>query len=117
MYELTPKEYKKLLRNNVMKSYRKVTPQPETLIDLEAKEIAKKNISLNDRIECIAKNHEFVTLKGHKQNFRLPTLWRLINPCKSEIGKISKIILENITKTLIAKMNVDQWKNTEMVIL
>ena len=67
-------------------------------------------------IECIAKNNAFVTLKDHKQNFRSATPCRLINPCKSELGKISKIILENINKTLTNKLNVNQWKNTEMDI-
>ena len=57
-----------------------------------------------------------MTLKDHKQNFRSATPCRLINPCKSELGKISKIILENINKTLIEKLNVNQWKNTETVI-
>ena len=39
-----------------------------------------------------------------------------LSPCKSELGKISKIILENIKKALIEKLNVNQWKNTETVI-
>ena len=112
MYELTPKEYKNLLRNNVTKTYRKAPPRLEKAINLEAKEIAQ-NINLDDRI---AKNKVFVTLKDHKQNFRSATPCRLINPCKSELGKISKIILENINKTLIEKLNVNQWKNTETVI-
>ena len=115
MYELTPKEYKKLLRNNVTKTYRKAPPRLEKAINLEAKEIAK-NINLDDRIECIAKNNAFVTLKDHKQNFRSAIPCRLINPCKSELGKIIKIMLENINKTLIEQLNVNQRKNTESVI-
>ena len=55
-------------------------------------------------------------MEGHKQNFSSATPCRLINPCKSELGKISKIILENINKTHTEKLNVNQWKNTEMVI-
>ena len=115
MYELTPKKNKEPLRNNVTKTYRKAPPGLEKVINLEAKEIAK-SINLDDRIECIAKNNAFVTLKDHKQNFRSAVPCRLINPCKSELGKISKIILENINKTLIEKLNVNQWKNTETVI-
>ena len=100
MYELTPKKNKEPLRNNVTKTYRKAPPGLEKVINLEAKEIAK-SINLDDRIECIAKNNAFVTLKDHKQNFRSAVPCRLINPCKSELGKISKIIMENINKTLI----------------
>ena len=64
----------------------------------------------------IAKNNAFVTLKDHKQNFRSATPCRLINPCKSELGKTSKTILENINKTILEKLNVNQWKNTETAI-
>ena len=115
MNELTPKEYKKLLRNNVTKTYRKAPTRLEKAINLEAKEIAK-NINLDNCIECIAKNNAFATLEDHKQNFRSTIPCHLITPCKSELGKISKIILENINKTLIEKLNVNQWKNTETVI-
>ena len=112
--ELTSKEYKKIVRNNVTKTYRKTPSQLEKAINFEGREIAQ-NINLDDRIECIAKNNAFVTQEDHKQNFRSGTPCYL-NPCKSELGKISKIILENINKTLLEKLNVNQWKNTETVI-
>ena len=67
-------------------------------------------------LNVLQKNNAFVTLKDHKQNFRSVTRCCLINPCKSGLGKISKIILENINKALIEKLNVNQWKNTDMVI-
>ena len=41
MYKQTPKEYKKLLRNNVTKTYRKASPRLEKTMNLEAKEIAQ----------------------------------------------------------------------------
>ena len=99
MYELTPKEYKKLLRKNATKTYRKALPQLEKAINLETNETAQ-NINLDDRTECIAKHNAFVTLNDHKQNFRSTTPCRLINPCKSELGKISNIVLENINKAI-----------------
>ena len=68
--------------------------------------------NLDNRIECIVKNNGFLTLKDHKQNFRLATPCHLINPCKSEFGKMSKVILKNDNKSLIEKLNVNQWKNT-----
>ena len=93
MYELTPKQYKKLLRGNVTKSYRKAPSRLENSINLEAKEIGI-NTNLDDRIECITKNKAFLRLKDHKQNFKSATQCRLISPGKSQPGKISKIILE-----------------------
>ena len=52
----------------------------------------------------------------HKQNFRSATPCRLLNPRKSELGKISSIISENINNTLAEKLSVNQCKSTEMVI-
>ena len=69
-----------------------------------------QDINLDNRIECIAKIYAFVTLRDHKQNLRSGTLCRLINPCKSELGKISKKTLQNINKTLIEKLRLTNEK-------
>ena len=103
MYELKSKEYKKLLRGNVTKTYKEAPPRLEKTINLEAKEISK-NFNLDYCIEFIAKNNAFVTLKDLKQNFRSVTSCCLTNP--TELGKISKTILQSIIKTLIEKLNV-----------
>ena len=71
---------------------------------------------LDDRIEYVAKAPAYITLKGHKDNFRSAHPCRLINPCKSEIGKISKSILENINRNLVKLLQVNQWRNSESVI-
>ena len=47
IYELTPKEYKTLLRNNVRKTYRKAPPQLEKAINLEAKVYCRKQCICN----------------------------------------------------------------------
>ena len=40
----------------------------------------------------------------------------MINPCKSELGKVSKNILEKANCALIDSLQVNQWKNTDSVI-
>ena len=57
----------------------------------------------------------FITLKGHKKNFVNKPTCRLINPTKTELGKISKKIIEDINKQLIEKLKVNQWKSTKNV--
>ena len=42
--------------------------------------------------------------------------FRLINPSKSEIGKISKQILDRINRKVIESIGLNQWKNTEAVL-
>ena len=64
----------------------------------------------------MGKAPDYITLKAHKNNFRSDHPCRLINPCKSEIGKISKSIIENINKNLLKLLQVNQWRNWESVI-
>ena len=82
---------------------------------MEAKHISKK-LELDNRIECLAKNTALISLKDHKPNFRSSLPCRLINPSKSNIGKISKSILEKVNQILRNKLQFNQWKNSENVI-
>ena len=95
IYKAALREYKKLLKDNITKSHQKSTDRLEKAINIEAKNIAKK-IRLSDRIECLPKTPAFITLKDHKDNFQSSFHCCLINPSKSELGKVSKSILENI---------------------
>ena len=67
-------------------------------------------------MEVNAKNECFITLKDHKENFANQPKTRLINPAKNEVGRISKVILDNINKELRSKLNLNQWKNTSSAI-
>ena len=87
----------------------------EKSINFEAKDIAA-GVKVDDRIEYMGKAPDYITLKAHKDNFRSDHPCRLINPCKSEIGKISKSIVENINKNLLKLLQVNQWRNSESVI-
>ena len=63
-----------------------------------------------------AKREAFITLKDHKANFRNNPTSRLINPCKSEIGKISKQILDRINTSIRESTPLQQWRNTKDAI-
>ena len=54
--------------------------------------------------------------KDHKKGFPNNSSFRLINPSKSDIGRISKKILDKINQGVIQETKVDQWKNTNTVI-
>ena len=51
-------------------------------------------LDLRDRINTTAERESFITLKNHKKNFKIKATCRLLNPCKTEIGNISKQLLE-----------------------
>ena len=82
---------------------------------MEAKHIAKK-LEIADRVECMARKPVYITIKDHKENFNINPKCRLINPANSEFGKVSKIIVENINKTVREKLHCNQWRNTSNVI-
>ena len=89
---MTPHDHEKLLMENIIKVYKKATKKLENSINSEAKFIAK-NLNLPDRIERLTIYHilpAYVTLKDHKENFHSNPSCGLLNPFKSELGKISK---------------------------
>ena len=55
----------KLLKDNVGKTYKKSSNFLENSINIEAKHIVEK-LKLSDRIEHLARNPAFITLKDHK---------------------------------------------------
>ena len=81
----------------------------------EAKKIAEK-LELADRIEQYSESKAFVTLKDHKDDFDNDPKCRLINPAKTNIGKISKQILQKANKEVRERLGLQQWQSTDQVI-
>ena len=53
-----------------------------------------------------------MSLKDHKPGFRSNPQCRLLNPSKSELGKVAKQMLERINSDLRGKTNLRQWRRT-----
>ena len=75
-----------------------------------------KPFDVADRFDTMAKQECFVTLKNHREDYRTNPKYCLLNPTKSQLGKISKQILQKINKTLRSKLNLNQWQNSREVI-
>ena len=105
----------KLLQVNVTNTYKKAPQKVETSINLQAKNVAK-SCNIDDRVEGLAKAEAFITFKDHYNNFLSHPTCRLLNPCKSELGEISKCILEEVNNTIKTTLNFNQWKNTNEVV-
>ena len=108
-------EHNKLLKENVTKAFKKASEKLQKSINLEVKSMATK-LKLSDRIEKLAEAPAYMTLKDHQENFRSKLSCWSINPCKNEIRKISKIVLEKINKKLLKELDFNQWKDTDDVI-
>ena len=114
-YQMEPKQYTDLLEKKITKSYKRSTDATARKIQREDKKITTK-LEINDRVDITAKREAFITLKDHKPNFADKPTCRLINPTKSEVGKISKQILDRVNAKVIAATAINQWKNTLSVI-
>ena len=115
VYEAAPEAYNKLLIDNITKTYKLGSDDITDDINFELKKITS-NLSIADRVDTMARRNAFVTLKDHKENFDSNPKCRLINPSKSELGKVSKIMLDDINNKIRSTLNLNQWKNAESVI-
>ena len=78
--------------------------------------IIAKDLELEDRIEKMHESECYITVKDHKEDFPHKISCRLINPSKSDIGKLSKIILDKINSDVLSSVQVNQWTNSQAAI-
>ena len=114
-YKMDKDRYKELLNNNITKDYKTATDTTVDDITKKDKEIATK-LEIDDRVYCTSKRESFITLKDHKPNHMNNPKFRVLNPCKSELGKVSKQMLTKIVFDVKNKSQLQQWKNTDSVI-
>ena len=114
-YQMTREQYSKLVKDNVTAKYKKADENEVNEINKEAKEVTKE-LRIHNRINKLPLREAYVTLKDHKANFATHPTCRLINPTKSEVGKVAKHILDNINKVTRERTNLNQWTNTDQVL-
>ena len=61
-------------------------------------------------------SESYIIVKDHKEDFPHKISCRLINPSKSDIGKISKYVVDKVNQKLLTATEVNQWKNFHSVI-
>ena len=108
-------EHEKLLTNAVTTDHKKAINSIKKKINIAGKQILKNNEILK-RVEINGENNRFFTLKHHKNNFANKPQVRLINPAKSELGRIGKVIMDKINLAIRDHFSFNQWKNTQNVI-
>ena len=92
-YSISSENHAKLMRDIITSTNKISLEQTERNINYKAKTIAEK-LELADKIDILDSKPAYITLKDHKENFRNYPKCRLINPSKSQIGLISKQILD-----------------------
>ena len=108
-------KYRQLLTDNVTREYHHSSSEAKRTIDDEACTIATR-LGIADRVEICAERTSYITMKDHKDDFWRKPSCRLINPAKSEIGLISKRILEDLCNQVRATTQHQQWRSTKDVL-
>ena len=75
-----------------------------------------KNNEILKRLDINGENNCFFTLKDHKDNFSYNPQVRLIKPVKNELGRIGKVIQDEINLAIREYFNFNQLKITRNVI-
>ena len=87
-YKMEKANYKEYIHRNITKDYKKATNDDFKKVTKEDKAIAAK-LEIDDRVYTTSKREAFMTT-SHKPNYINNPTFRLLNPTKQELGKVSK---------------------------
>ena len=106
MYRLTKEEYDQLIMNSITSTYKKANNNIKKQINMAGKNLMRDK-EIIKRMETNDEGNSFIPIKDHKENFDNHPTVRLINPAKNELGRISKLILDKINKTISQKFELN----------
>ena len=115
LYKCSSEWYRKTVRTEITKDYRGVEDSEVNQVDEEAANIAER-LGLEKRMEAFPKKEVYVTTKDHKEDFARKPKFRLINPAKPDIGRISRIKLQDWMTRLRTRLDLNQWRSTQEVV-
>ena len=115
LYKVKPSEYKNNLNNAITKTYKKCSSEEVNQTNIEAAKLADQ-LQIADRVDQFTQAPAFITIKDHKQGFPGKQEFRLLNPAKNNMGKVSKEILRKVVNDVKNKTGYNQWSNTAEVI-
>ena len=115
IYKINADQYNRLLTENITKDYKQTSTQAIHSTNQEAGKIAKE-LKLENRIEAHSESTAYITIKDHKEDFMNKPKCRLINPAKSQIGNVSKQLLEKLNTDIRESSGLQQWRSTADVL-
>ena len=107
MHRLTKEEYDQLIMNSITSTYKKSNNNIKKQINMAGKNLMRDK-EIIKRMETNEEGNSFITIKENKENFDNHPTVRLINPAKNVLGRISKLILDKINKTISQKFELNQ---------
>ena len=111
IYKIKPSKYQEILKSKITNNYKIDYNNTMEQIDKNTSKFASR-LQIEDRLGKFKKKEAYILFKDHKPNFenKLPT--RLINPSKTELGRISKFIIQNIVNSVKKANHCNLWGNS-----
>ena len=114
-YKIPVDTYKTLLLSYITRDYKKVVYDKVNTTNKKAAKLTDK-LEISDRVDKYVESEAYVTIKDTKPNFPSRIQCRLINPAKSNVGQISKIILEKTVQQIKVSRASLLWRSSQEVI-
>ena len=114
-YKVDKAEAIKLTKDNVSKDYRKVDETTVHATNLKTKQIAT-TLGLEHMMQIYTPKEAYVTLKDLKEDFKSKKPCRVINAAKTDLGKVSKILIRRIIEEVLPQTGLNLWKSTPEVL-
>ena len=116
MYKMSVDKYKKKLKDNITRDYRKASRSDVDEVTKEATAIAR-TYNLDDRIDIPTEDEAFITIKDHKDSLPSRVECWLINPARQEQHwGHQQIHPDRVNTTIRSSTLSNQWKNTSTAI-
>ena len=111
MYKIKPSKYQEILKNKITDNYKIDYNNTIDQINNDTCRFASK-LYIEDRLGEFKKKDAYILFKDHEPDFENKLQSRLINSSKTELGKVSKNIIQNIG-TNVKKANYSNlWENS-----
>ena len=111
MHKMKPCKHQEILKNKITDNNKTDYNNTIDQINNDTYRFASK-LHIEDRLGKFKKKDVHILFKDHKPNFEDKLQSRLINPSKTELGKVSKNIIQNIV-TNVKKANYSNlWRNS-----
>ena len=117
LYKVSAESYSTLLHQNITKDYKCATDDRKADINRRTNVLLlAQKLKIGDKMEQHTSTPAFITLKDHKENFPTDIKYRLINPTKSNLGIVSKKLLEGYIKQIRSDSGHNLWRSSSDVL-
>ena len=115
IYLINPSEYIRILQDKVTNNYKLDHEDSISQINRDTNTFASK-LKINDKMGKLEEKCAYVLFKDHKPNFLDKLQSRLINPSKTELGLVSKNLINEIVSNILNKSSYNLWKSSSETI-